>query len=164
MLHSCDNLLLIKCHNLEGKQKRIFGLYVSHIVWIWCWIWNIGKLPRVKRVVGRGKLLVGFIYNHSLALNTMRKSTNKMELVRNGMTMFAITFLVFQRLHKKKTIEGWSHWRSVRTQRQLKSARVYDIVLVASVWNDVFYSLKTMRSIVQVLRLANNKKSWSWVT
>ncbi|KAL5145418.1 hypothetical protein HKD37_06G015463 [Glycine soja] len=41
---------------------------------------DIGKIPKVKRVIQRGIKLVGYIYNHTLALNTMRKFTQKTEL------------------------------------------------------------------------------------
>ena len=63
---------------------------------------DIGKIPKVKRVIQRGIKLVGYIYNHTLALNTMRKFTQKTELVRHGVTRFATTFLTLQRLHKQK--------------------------------------------------------------
>ena len=41
---------------------------------------DIEKIPKVKRVIQRGIKLVGYIYNHTLALNTMRKFTQKTEL------------------------------------------------------------------------------------
>ncbi|XP_012573697.1 uncharacterized protein [Cicer arietinum] len=40
---------------------------------------DIGKLPIVKRDIGRGQFLVGFIYNHTITLNLMRKFTQKAE-------------------------------------------------------------------------------------
>ncbi|RDX87078.1 hypothetical protein CR513_31489, partial [Mucuna pruriens] len=61
---------------------------------------DIGKIAKVKKVIQRGIKLVGYIYNHSMALNTMRKFTNKSELVRHGVTRFATTSLMLQRLHK----------------------------------------------------------------
>ena len=50
---------------------------------------DIGKIPKVKRVIQRGIKLVGYIYNHTLVLNTMRKFTQKTELVRHRVTRFA---------------------------------------------------------------------------
>ncbi|KAL5149633.1 hypothetical protein HKD37_13G036419 [Glycine soja] len=66
---------------------------------------DIEKIPKVKRVIQRGIKLVGYIYNYTLALNTMRKFTKKKkktELVRHRFTRFAATFLTLQRLHKQK--------------------------------------------------------------
>jgi len=41
---------------------------------------DIGQIPKVKRAIERGMRLVGYICNHSVVLNTMRKFTNKTEL------------------------------------------------------------------------------------
>ena len=41
---------------------------------------DIEKIPKVKRVIQRGIKLVGYIYNYTLALNTMRKFTKKKKL------------------------------------------------------------------------------------
>ncbi|KAH1141334.1 hypothetical protein GYH30_032529 [Glycine max] len=59
-------------------------------------------MARVKRTIQKGINLVGYIYNHSFALNTMRRFTNKLEFVRYGVTRFVTTFLALQRLHTKK--------------------------------------------------------------
>nr|KYP42636.1 hypothetical protein KK1_035966 [Cajanus cajan] len=48
------------------------------------WTNRKNKIPKVKRVIQRDIKLVGYIYNHTLTLNTMRKYTNKVELVRHG--------------------------------------------------------------------------------
>ncbi|RDX80346.1 hypothetical protein CR513_39107, partial [Mucuna pruriens] len=111
---------------------------------------DIGKITKVKKVIQKGIKLEGYIYNHSMALNTMRKFTNKFELVRYEVTRFVTTFLTLQRLHKQK-VES-------RAAKDPKGKKATNIVLMPSFWNDVVYLLKTMSPIVRVLRLVDNEK------
>lgn len=123
---------------------------------------DIGKIARVKKAIERGIKLVGYIYNHSLALNTMRKFTNKSELVRHGVTRFATTFLTLQRLHKQKTnlrrMFTSDEWLNSKAAKDPKGKRAVDVVLMPSFWNDVVYTLKAMGPLVRVLRLVDNEK------
>ncbi|RDY10426.1 hypothetical protein CR513_05060, partial [Mucuna pruriens] len=109
---------------------------------------DIEKIAKVKKIK-RGIKLVGYIYNHSLTLNTMRKFTNKSKLVRHGVTRFATTFFTLQRLHKQKA----------NLRRMIpKGRKQQTLFLCPSLWNDVVYALKAMGPIVCVLRLVDNEK------
>ncbi|XP_061376092.1 uncharacterized protein LOC133318145 [Gastrolobium bilobum] len=123
---------------------------------------DIGKIERVKRAIGKGIKLVGFIYNHSLALNTMRRFTNKTELVRHGVTRFATTFLTLQRLHKqRKNLRNMfisEDWENSKASKDPKGKVARRTVLMPAFWNDVFFSLKVMGPLVRVLRLVDNEK------
>ncbi|KAL5162369.1 hypothetical protein HKD37_07G019499 [Glycine soja] len=123
---------------------------------------DIGKIPKVKRVIQRGIKLVGYIYNHALALNTMRKFTQKTELVRHGVTRFATTFLTLQRLHKQKAnlrrMFTSDEWLKSKAAKEPKGKQATDVVLMPSFWNDVDYALKAMGPLVRVLRLVDNEK------
>ncbi|RDY08631.1 hypothetical protein CR513_07115, partial [Mucuna pruriens] len=85
-----------------------------------------------KKVIQRGIKLVGYIYNHSMALNTMRKFTNKSELVRHGVTRFATTFLTLQRLHKQKAnlrrMFTSNEWLESRAVKDSKGKKATDII------------------------------------
>ncbi|XP_028215234.1 uncharacterized protein LOC114397379 [Glycine soja] len=123
---------------------------------------DIGKIPKVKRVIQRGIKLVGYIYNHTLALNTMRKFTQKTELVRHGVTRFATTFLTLQRLHKQKAnlrrMFTSDEWLKSKAAKEPKGKQATDVVLMPSFWNDAAYALKAMGPLVSVLRLVDNEK------
>ncbi|KAK4259931.1 hypothetical protein QN277_006209 [Acacia crassicarpa] len=123
---------------------------------------DIGKLPKVKTTIQKGISLVGFIYNHSLALNTMRKYTKKTELVRYGVTRFATTFLTLQRLHKLKNnlrmMVTSDEWSKSKAAKDAKGKRATDTILSPAFWNGVVYSLKAMGPLVRVLRLVDNEK------
>ncbi|RDX85676.1 hypothetical protein CR513_33104, partial [Mucuna pruriens] len=123
---------------------------------------DIGKIPKVKKVIQRGIKLVGYIYNHSMTLNIIRKFTSKSELVKHGVTRFATTFLTLQRLHKQKVnlrrMFTSNEWLESRAAKDPKGKKATDIVLMPSFWNDVVYALKAMGPIVRVLRLVDNEK------
>ncbi|XP_061372531.1 uncharacterized protein LOC133314992 [Gastrolobium bilobum] len=158
----------------NGSNYVLAGKFLQakrcHLFWTLCaahcldlMLEDIGKLDRVKRTIKRGISLVGFIYNHSLALNTMRQFTSKTELVRHGVTTFATTFLTLQRLYKQKnnlrrmfTSDKWSISKTVKDP---KGKRTTDIVLSTSFWNDVVFCLKAMRPIVGVLRMGQISNS-----
>ncbi|RDY08829.1 hypothetical protein CR513_06893, partial [Mucuna pruriens] len=98
-----------------------------------------------KKKMSRGIKLVDYIYNHSMALNTMWKFTNKSELVRHGVTRFAVTFLTLQRLHKQKAnhrrIFTSNKWVESRVAKDPKGKKATDIALMLSFWN-VVYALR----------------------
>nr|XP_027193546.1 uncharacterized protein LOC101501031 [Cicer arietinum] len=123
---------------------------------------DIGKIAKVKMVIQKGISLVGFIYNHTLALNIMRKNTGNVELVRHGVARFATTFLTLQRLHKQKTnlrkMFTSEEWLKSKAANDPKGKKATRIVLLTSFWNDIIYTLKVMGPLVQVLRLVDNEK------
>lgn len=63
---------------------------------------DIGKIPKVDKVIKNGVKVVGYIYNHTFALNLMRNIIGNVELVKNGVTRFATSFLTLQRLQELK--------------------------------------------------------------
>lgn len=122
---------------------------------------DIGKIPRVKKVIQKGMTLVGFIYNHSLVLNLMREKLES-ELVRSGVTRFATNFLTLHRLHtlkaKIRTMFTSEEWLNLNASKEVKGKKAAAIVLQVSFWEDIVYTLKAMGPLVKVLRLVDNEK------
>ncbi|KAH1210902.1 hypothetical protein GmHk_15G045104 [Glycine max] len=118
---------------------------------------DIGRIPTVKRVIQRDIQLVCYIYNHTLTLNTMRKFTNKTELVRTRVTRFATTFLSLQRLHKQKVnlrrMFTSEEWRKLKATKEAKGKKATNVVLLASFWSHVVFTLKAIMTLVSVLRI-----------
>ncbi|WJX54375.1 hypothetical protein P8452_40264 [Trifolium repens] len=123
---------------------------------------DIGKILKVKKVIEKGISLVGYIYNHTFALNMMRKNTGNVELVRHGVTRFATSFLCLQRLHKLKAklrnMFTSEEWLSSKGAKDAKGKKAMGIVLMPTFWNDVVYTLKVMGPIVHVMRIVDNEK------
>ena len=146
---------------MQAKRKHLFWTpCAAHCIDLM--LEDIGKIARIKRTIQRSISLVGFIYNHTLALNTMRKFTSKAELVRYGVTRFATTFLTMQRLHNQKTnlrrMFTSDEWLTSKAAKDPKGRRATDVILMPTFWNDIVYSLKAMGPLVHVLRLVDNEK------
>ncbi|KAL5144536.1 hypothetical protein HKD37_06G014813 [Glycine soja] len=139
--------------NLQVTRPKIFWTpCAAHCIDLM--LEDIGKVPKVKRVIQRGIKLVGYIYNHTLALNTIRKFTQKTELVRHKVTRFATTFLNLQRLHKQKA----NLRRMFTSDEWLKSNAAKEPKGKQATNNDVVYTLEAMGPLVSVLRLVDNEK------
>lgn len=123
---------------------------------------DIGKLKRVQKTIKRGISLVGFFYNHTLALNIMRKYTNKSELVRHGVTRFATTFLTLRRLYTQRNnlrkMFTSDDWTKTTLAKVTKGKGAANVVLMNTFWNDVAYCLRSMGPLVGVLRLVDNER------
>lgn len=146
---------------LQAKRENLYwSPCAAHCVELM--LEDIGKLPRVKRTIERGITLVGFIYNHSSTLNMMRKFTNKMELVRYGVTRFTTTFLTLQRLLKQKCNLGKmftsEDWLKCKISKDARGKRATNTVFLPTFWKGVVYSLRAMQPLVHFLRLVDNIK------
>ncbi|RDX70187.1 hypothetical protein CR513_50602, partial [Mucuna pruriens] len=65
---------------------------------------EIGEKDVIQVVTDNGSnyVMASYIYTHSMALNIMRKFTNKSKLVRHGVTRFAATFLSVAKIAQAK--------------------------------------------------------------
>lgn len=91
------------------------------------------KLPEVKSVIKIALQFTGYIYNHGLVLNMMRKYTGGAKLIRPGVTRFATSFLTLTYIHKQK--ENLRHmfvcddWNKSRFSVDYKRKKAREIVL-----------------------------------
>ncbi|AES91992.1 hypothetical protein MTR_4g122510 [Medicago truncatula] len=99
--------LTIDIGAMVSKTQKInivdyFVLHVPPIVWDLS-LEDIGKLPTVNRTT-KTQYIFGFIYNHTMALNTMRSHTGEAELIRSGVTRLQQPFS-----EKEKRLRGKGH-------------------------------------------------------
>lgn len=122
---------------------------------------DIGKIPKIKKVIAQGISLVGFIYNHSFVLSLLREKAES-ELIRYGVTRFATTFFTLQRLHnlkqKIRTMFTSEEWSNIKVSKEAKGKKASATVLQVSFWEDVVHALKAMGPLIKVLRLVDNEK------
>lgn len=123
---------------------------------------DIGKISKVDKVIENGVKVMGYIYNHTFALNLMRKIIGNVELVKNGVTRFVTSFLILQRLQelKSKLREMFTcdEWVSSKCAKDAKGKRATSIILMASFLSDVVYTLKVMAPLVDVLKMVDNER------
>ncbi|CAL9078810.1 unnamed protein product [Musa textilis] len=91
----------------------------------------------------------------------MRKFIGNKELVRYGVTRFAISFLTLQSMHCQKhnlrNIFTFEKLVTSKWAKEAKDKRATDIILMSSFWNHVVFILKVMGPLVRVLRLVDNE-------
>ncbi|XP_050909185.1 uncharacterized protein LOC127122955 [Lathyrus oleraceus] len=123
---------------------------------------DIGKIPKVDKVIKNGVKVMGYIYNHTFALNLMRKITGNVELVKNGVTRFVTSFLILQRLQelesKLREMFTCDEWVSFKCAKDAKGKRATSIILMVSFFSDVVYTLKIMAPLVDVLKMVDNER------
>ncbi|KAG8391496.1 hypothetical protein BUALT_Bualt01G0193800 [Buddleja alternifolia] len=59
---------------------------------------DIGKMEKVKKTIDKAKHITNFIYNSDKVVNLMKSHMNDQELLRLGITRFAIQFIVIESL------------------------------------------------------------------
>ena len=89
--------------------EKLLKLKRPNIFWTSCathtinlMLESIEKMPRYKKVIDQAKSLTIFIYAHRKTLSLMRSFTKKMDIVKQGVTRFASSFLTLQSLMEKK--------------------------------------------------------------
>ncbi|XBH71065.1 hypothetical protein VPH35_098586 [Triticum aestivum] len=91
---------------------------------------DIGKLPMIEQTIAKGKAVTVFLYAHTRVLALMRKFLGK-DLVRSGITRFAIAYLnlkslqdnkkELQKLFRSDELNEMDHLKRQRGRTQLKS-------------------------------------------
>ena len=113
---------------------------------------DIGKIPRVSKVLDRAISMTNYIYNHIGVLNMMREFTKQRELIRPRKTRFCTSYLTLQCIHKHKNslraMFTSEEWVSSKWAKEIKTKRVVETVLMPSFWNGVVYILKVMGPLV----------------
>ncbi|XP_057450420.1 uncharacterized protein LOC130742148 [Lotus japonicus] len=123
---------------------------------------DIGKIPLIKKTIGKAIYLVGFIYGHSSTLSLLRFYTDKRELVRHVVTRFATSYLTLERLqqersHLKKMFVS-DDWTNNNLSKETKGRQATKIVFSTAFWNTVSYILLIMGPLVEVLRKADSER------
>ncbi|KAL4560071.1 hypothetical protein LXL04_032219 [Taraxacum kok-saghyz] len=122
---------------------------------------DITELPMFKNILDQAKALTVFIYSHHKTLTLMRNFTKKRDIVRQGVTKSASTFLTLQILMKKKTeIQNmFSSMELVEFEfSKVHGKFVYEIVQETGFWENVALCLKVFSPLIKVLRMVDIDK------
>lgn len=94
------------------------------------------KTPKKQKVCQICVSFVGYIFNHTMTIITMRKYTNKVDLIKVKITPFATYFFQLQRLPKLKNKLRWmftlNYWSGLIVSMEPKGKKVLDIILMPS--------------------------------
>ena len=87
---------------MEAKRQHLFWTpCATHCIDLM--LEDVGKLPNCDRTLKRAMSLNAYIYVRPGVVNMLRRFTGHKELVRTGVSRFAIIFLTLQHIHKQKS-------------------------------------------------------------
>ncbi|POO03945.1 Ribonuclease H-like domain containing protein [Trema orientale] len=156
----------------EGNYKDAGDLLMEkrkHLYWTSCVahcidliVERIKDLQQHKNALVKARKVANYIYNHSWLLALMRKFT-KREIHRLAATRFAIAFLTLQSTYQAtQPLEATftsEEWIGCDFTNKLEGKAVRKIVLKdKSFWPSVAYAIKTIKPLVEVLRLVDAEK------
>ncbi|XP_030509212.2 uncharacterized protein LOC115723888 [Cannabis sativa] len=158
-----DNASAYKAAGTLLMEKR------KHLYWTPCaahcldlMLEKIGELPQHQSALSKGKRLSKFLHNHQWLLNLTRKYC-KRDIIRPAATRFATTFLTLQSIYQVRqpleamfTSEEWETcpWASKANGKEAKHTILKDTYF----WASVSYAIKTIKPLVEVLRLVDGDK------
>ena len=129
---------------------------------------DIGKVNVHGTTLARARQVVKFIYGHTWVLSLMRRFIKNHELLRLTITRFATSFLTLQSLYKQKQalIAMFSSEKlcSSKWAKKVKGVKARSTVLFdQNFWPHVAFYIKTIVTIVSVLREVDSEKDQPWV-
>ncbi|KAG9454342.1 hypothetical protein H6P81_007246 [Aristolochia fimbriata] len=117
-------------------------------------------IVEVQKVVNDASGLTKFVYNHIFVLTLMRKFSKGRELLRLGVTRFAINFLTLQGLQINKfalqamvTSEEWTKNKISKTN---SGKSFYYLVLNSDFWLSCAKVINIIEPLVKVLRMVDS--------
>ena len=129
---------------------------------------DIEKVNVHGTTLARARQVVKFIYGHTWVLSLMRTFIKNHELLRLTITRFATSFLTLQSLYKQKQalIAMFSSEKlcSSKWAKKVKGVKARSTVLFdPNFWPHVAFYIKTIVTIVSVLREVDSEKDQPWV-
>ena len=127
---------------------------------------DFAKLDRVGEVIKTARMISNYIYKYDWAVNYMKKFTNNRDIIRPGITRFAINFVSLESLVRHKTAlrDMWEspEWLNSRlgkskdaTAKEVRQLILSSTKEALSFWKRADEVLKLFEPIVKVLRLVD---------
>lgn len=145
----------------------------THLYWIPCvahyidlMLEDIGKIKEIRVIITKGKAIISLIYNSTQAVNILRSYIDGHDLLRPGITRFAIEHVALESLvrYKSQLQKCFTDYRFLTTlgiedrKKKQMVEQVSDIVLTHGFWNKVDEVLKGMGLLVHVLKIVDQDK------
>ncbi|XP_024641095.1 uncharacterized protein [Medicago truncatula] len=118
------------------------------------------KIPVYEEIITKGKKITSFIYSRDSLISLLHKFTEGTDLVRQGITSCATTYLTLDRLQETKgalrRIFTSKAWKSSPFAKTSGGKFVEDVVLDKEFWKNVMICLKGANPLIDVLCLVNS--------
>ncbi|XP_039682519.1 uncharacterized protein [Medicago truncatula] len=117
------------------------------------------KIPVYEEIITKGKKITDFISSRDSLISLLHKFTEGIDLVRQGITSCATTYLTLDRLHETKEalrrMFTSMAWKSSQFAKTSCGKFVEDVVLDKEFWKNVMICLNGANPLLDVLRLVN---------
>ncbi|KAL5141500.1 hypothetical protein HKD37_09G024839 [Glycine soja] len=121
---------------------------------------DLEKHLKVHEVtIKKGRKITTYIYGRTMLISMLKKYSNGRDLVRPGMTRFAIAYLTLACLHEMKAslmrLFSFEEWKKSKFGTSQEGRKVEDSVLDSRFWKNVSICLKAAALLMVVLRLVD---------
>ena len=95
-----------------------------------------------------------------MLISIMKKFTNGRDLIRPGMTRFAITYLTLACLHELQaslmSMFSFEEWKTSKFETSQEGRKVQNVALDSRFWKNVTMCLKVVAPLMVVLQLVDS--------
>ncbi|KAK6145420.1 hypothetical protein DH2020_022240 [Rehmannia glutinosa] len=158
--------------NFESAGDMLMGKYI-HLYKTRCAAHGIqlllkdiyGEVEWVRNVIDDAKLIVTYMYKHTIILSLMREHTNNKELKHPCATRFASNFKMLESVlnveDELRVFVASSTWRGLEYSKQAMAKNVTSIIQRSEFWKQGKEVLHALEPLVRVLRLVDGEGSTS---
>ncbi|KAH1213767.1 hypothetical protein GmHk_14G041657 [Glycine max] len=113
-----------------------------------------------QTTIKKGRRITTYIYGRTMLISIMKKFTNGRDLIRPGMTRFAITYLTLACLHELKasllSMFSSEEWKTSKFGTSQEGRKVQNVALDSQFWKNITMCLKVVAPLTMVLRLVDS--------
>ncbi|XP_017423543.2 uncharacterized protein LOC108332746 [Vigna angularis] len=110
--------------------------------------------------IKKGRKITTYIYGRSMLISLLKKFTQGRDLIRPGVTRFAIAYLTLACLHELKasllTMFSSEEWKTSKFGTSQEGRKVEHVVLDSRFWKNVSTCLKVVAPLMVVLILVDS--------
>ncbi|XP_038980983.1 uncharacterized protein LOC103704145 [Phoenix dactylifera] len=123
---------------------------------------DIGKLEAINEVIENAKTITGFIYNHAIVLNMMRKYTNGKDLIIPSDTRAAMNFITLKSMTSLKeelrAMVSSEEWMECLCSKKPGGIAMANLIGSLEFWSSCAAIVRITEPIVRVLKLVDSNK------
>lgn len=123
---------------------------------------DIGKLEAISEIIENAKTITGFIYNHAVVLNMMRKYTNGKDLIIPGGTRAAMNFITLKSMTSLKeelrAMVSSEEWMESPCSKKPGGIAITNLIGSLEFWSSCSAIVHITEPLVRVLKLVDSNK------
>ncbi|XP_020413988.1 uncharacterized protein LOC109947680 [Prunus persica] len=123
---------------------------------------DFGSIEWINAVIKQARSLTKFVYNHSVVLNMVRRSTVGNDIVEPGVTRYATNFTTLKRLvdlkHCLQVLVTSQEWMDSPYSKEPEGLEMLDLISNQSFWSSCVLIVRLTNPLLRVLRMVGSEK------